>query len=46
VGFSITISPFILLLGLMVSVLIGIGGGLLPGLSASRMRIVEALRHI
>ncbi len=46
VAFSITISPFILLLGLMVSVLIGIGGGLLPGLSASRMRIVEALRHI
>jgi len=46
VAFSITISPFILLLGLMVSVLIGIGGGLLPGLSASRMQIVEALRHI
>ena len=46
VAFSITISPFILLLGLMVSVLIGIGGGLLPGLAASRMQIVEALRHI
>jgi ABC-type antimicrobial peptide transport system permease subunit len=46
VAFSITISPFILLLGLMVSVLIGIGGGLLPGISASRMQIVEALRHI
>ena len=46
VAFSITISPVILLLGLMVSVLIGIGGGLLPGLAASRMQIVEALRHI
>ena len=46
VAFSITISPVILLLGLMVSVLIGIGGGLLPGISASRMQIVEALRHI
>lgn len=46
VAFSITISPFILLLGLMVSIFIGIGGGLLPGLSASRMKIVEALRHI
>lgn len=46
VAFSISISPFTLLLGLLVSILIGIGGGLLPGLSASRMKIVEALRHI
>jgi putative ABC transport system permease protein len=46
VAFSITIAPITLLLGLMVSLLIGIGGGLLPGMTASRMRIVEALRHV
>jgi ABC-type antimicrobial peptide transport system permease subunit len=46
VAFSITVSPFMLLLGLLVSLFIGIGGGLMPGLSASRMQIVEALRHI
>lgn len=46
VAFSITVTPLVLLLGLAVSLLIGIGGGLLPGLSASRMQIVEALRHI
>ena len=46
VAFSIAIAPATLLLGLMVSLLIGIGGGLLPGMTASRMRIVEALRHV
>ncbi len=46
VAFSITIAPATLLLGLMVSLLIGIGGGLLPGMNASRMKIVEALRHV
>ena len=46
VAFSITIAPATLLLGVLVSLLIGIGGGLLPGMNASRMKIVEALRHV
>jgi len=46
VAFSIKITPTVIFSGFIVSLLIGFFGGLLPGLSAARMRIVEALRHV
>jgi putative ABC transport system permease protein len=46
VAFSITITPAVMLSGLIVSLFIGFLGGLLPGRSATRMNIVEALRHV
>ena len=46
VAFSIKITPAVIFSGFIVSLFIGFFGGLLPGLSAARMRIVEALRHV
>jgi putative ABC transport system permease protein len=45
VAFQIKVTPAVMLSGFIVSLLIGFFGGFLPGLSASRMSIVEALRH-
>lgn len=36
----------ILLLGLLVAVIVGIASGLLPGIGAMRMRVVNALRRV
>ena len=46
VAFSIKITPMVMLSGCIVSLFIGFLGGLLPGLSSSRMSVVEALRHV
>jgi putative ABC transport system permease protein len=46
VAFSIKITPAVMLSGCMVSIFIGFFGGLLPGISAARMSIVDALKHI
>jgi putative ABC transport system permease protein len=45
VAFRIKVTSAVMLSGFIVSLFIGFLGGLLPGLSASRMSIVEALRH-
>jgi putative ABC transport system permease protein len=46
VAFSIKITPSVIFLGFLVSLLIGFFGGLLPGLSAAKTSIVKALRHV
>jgi len=46
IAFSIKITPVVILAGFIVSLFIGFLGGLLPGISAARMNIVESLRHV
>ena len=46
VAFSITIGPAVMLQGMLLSLLIGFFGGLLPARTSAKMKIVEALRHI
>jgi putative ABC transport system permease protein len=43
---NLVLAPSILLLGLGVTLLVGVASGLLPGLSAMRLRIVNALRRV
>jgi putative ABC transport system permease protein len=43
---SLVLSPAILLLGLLVALLVGGISGLLPGIGAMRMRVVNALRRV
>ncbi len=43
---GLTLSPFILLYGLLVAVGVGIAGGLIPGIIAMRMRVIQALRKV
>lgn len=46
VAFSIKVEASVILQGLMLSLLIGFFGGLLPARAAVKIEIVEALRHI
>jgi len=46
VAFSITIDPSVMLQGIVLSLLIGFFGGLLPARASAKMKVVEALRHI
>jgi putative ABC transport system permease protein len=43
---SMVLAPRFLVLGLFVAVLVGLASGLLPGLGAMRLRIVNALRRV
>jgi putative ABC transport system permease protein len=43
---ALVLSPAILSLGLLVAVLVGAISGLLPGIGAMRMRVVNALRRV
>jgi len=43
---NLILSPSILTSGLVVAVLVGIISGLLPGISAMRMRVINALRRV
>jgi putative ABC transport system permease protein len=43
---ALVLSPAILSLGLLVAVLVGAVSGLLPGIGAMRMRVVNALRRV
>jgi putative ABC transport system permease protein len=43
---SLVLAPAILGLGLIVAIAVGIISGLLPGISAMRMRVVNALRRV
>jgi putative ABC transport system permease protein len=43
---SLVLAPSVLALGLVVAVLVGIASGLLPGLGAMRMRVINALRRV
>jgi putative ABC transport system permease protein len=43
---SLVLSPAILSVGLLVAVLVGAVSGLLPGIGAMRMRVVNALRRV
>jgi len=43
---TLILSPAILTLGLVTAVLVGIVSGLLPGIGAMRMRVVNALRRV
>jgi putative ABC transport system permease protein len=43
---ELVLSPAILLLGLATALLIGAAGGILPGVGAMRMRVVNALRRV
>jgi putative ABC transport system permease protein len=43
---SLVLSPAILSLGLLVALLVGGISGLLPGIGAMRMRVVNALRRV
>lgn len=46
VAFSIKITPAVILSAFILSLFIGFFGGLLPGRSAAKMPIVEALSHV
>ncbi|MCX5886564.1 MAG: ABC transporter permease [Proteobacteria bacterium] len=46
VAFSIKITPAVILVAFILSLLIGFFGGLLPSRSAAKMHIVEALSHV
>ncbi len=43
---SLVLAPAILGLGLVVAIAVGIISGLLPGITAMRMRVVNALRRV
>jgi putative ABC transport system permease protein len=43
---ALILSPYILGLGLVVAILVGLISGLLPGISAMHMRVVNALRRV
>ncbi|HKV24295.1 MAG TPA: FtsX-like permease family protein [Candidatus Acidoferrum sp.] len=43
---SLILSPQILSLGLLVAVLVGVASGIIPGVGAMRMRVVNALRRV
>jgi ABC-type antimicrobial peptide transport system permease subunit len=43
-AFSFKLSPFIVVQALIFSVIMGLAGGFLPAVRASRLKIVEALR--
>jgi putative ABC transport system permease protein len=43
---SLVLAPQVLILGLIVAIFVGLASGLLPGLGAMRLRIVNALRRV
>jgi putative ABC transport system permease protein len=43
---QLVLEPSILVLGLVAALLVGIASGIFPGLSAMRMRVVNALRRV
>lgn len=43
---QLILSPQILSLGLLTAIIVGIVGGILPGVGAARMRVVTALRRV
>jgi len=43
---QLVLEPSILILGLVAALLVGIASGILPGLGAMRMRVVNALRRV
>jgi putative ABC transport system permease protein len=43
---ALVLAPTVLLLGLVVAIAVGLISGLLPGISAMRMRVVNALRRV
>jgi hypothetical protein len=43
---ELILSPEILSLGLATALLIGAAGGILPGVGAMRMRVINALRRV
>jgi putative ABC transport system permease protein len=43
---ALVLSPEILLVGLAIAVFIGVAGGILPGIGAMRLRVVNALRRV
>jgi ABC-type antimicrobial peptide transport system permease subunit len=40
------LDPSILILGLVAALVVGLASGILPGLGAMRMRVVEAFRRV
>ena len=43
---SLVLAPWMLLLGLLAAILVGLASGLLPGFGAMRLRVVNALRRV
>jgi len=43
---SIVLAPSMLLFGLALAIIVGVASGLLPGLGAMRLRVVNALRRV
>ena len=43
---TLILDPSILILGLVAALAVGIASGILPGLGAMRMRVVEAFRRV
>jgi putative ABC transport system permease protein len=43
---TLILSPAILSLGLAAALLVGVISGMLPGIGAMRMRVVDALRRV
>jgi putative ABC transport system permease protein len=43
---SLVLSPAVLVIGMILAVVVGIISGLLPGLNAMHMRVVNALRRV
>lgn len=43
---SLVLSPQILSMGLLTAILVGVAGGILPGIGAMRMQVVAALRRV
>ena len=42
---GLSVTPLIVLLGLLIALLIGLASGIVPSLAAARKSILEALRH-
>jgi len=42
----LVLSPSILLTGFLTAIVVGFASGLLPGLGAMRLRVVNALRRV
>ena len=43
---SLVLSPVLLVFGLFTALAVGIASGILPGIGAMRMRVVNALRKV
>ena len=46
ITFAFTVTPALMLAGIGYALLLGLAGGLLPGLRAARMPVIQGLREL